>query len=77
MFFCDSPLTYLLLLRKQDNRCACSRGIEKLHYASFLGRLQRVEEQSQVINQAMAELATLPYLQDTSEKDVRMVSFYF
>ncbi|KAM9544123.1 spermatogenesis-associated protein 16 isoform 1-T2 [Guaruba guarouba] len=56
-----------------DNRCACSRGIEKLHYASFLGRLQRLEEQSQVINQAMAELATLPYLQDTSEKDVRML----
>ncbi|NWS38947.1 SPT16 protein, partial [Probosciger aterrimus] len=56
-----------------DNRCACSRGIEKLHYASFLGRLQRVEEQSQVINQAMAELATLPYLQDTNEKDVRML----
>ncbi|KQK78623.1 spermatogenesis-associated protein 16 [Amazona aestiva] len=56
-----------------DNRCACSLGIEKLHYASFLGRLQRVEEQSQVINQAMAELATLPYLQDTSEKDVRMM----
>ncbi|XP_057267549.1 spermatogenesis-associated protein 16 isoform X1 [Pezoporus wallicus] len=56
-----------------DNRCACSCGIERLHYASILGRLQRVEEQSQVINQAMAELATLPYLQDTSEKDVRML----
>ncbi|NXT26123.1 SPT16 protein, partial [Syrrhaptes paradoxus] len=56
-----------------DDRCACSRGIEKLHYASFLGRLQRVEEQSQVINQAMAELATVPYLQDISKKDAKLV----
>lgn len=74
---CNSPLTYLLLLRKQDNLCACSRGIEKLHYASFLGRLQRVEEQSQVINQAMAELATIPYLQDISQQDAELVSIYF
>uniref|UniRef100_A0A8C6J8L7 Uncharacterized protein n=1 Tax=Melopsittacus undulatus TaxID=13146 RepID=A0A8C6J8L7_MELUD len=45
----------------------------RLHYASFLGHLQRVEEESQVINQAMAELATLPYLQDTSEKDLQLL----
>uniref|UniRef100_A0A8B9EVD5 Spermatogenesis associated 16 n=1 Tax=Amazona collaria TaxID=241587 RepID=A0A8B9EVD5_9PSIT len=51
----------------------CIVCMAKLHYASFLGRLQRVEEQSQVINQAMAELATLPYLQDTSEKDMRLL----
>uniref|UniRef100_A0A8D0FPU1 Spermatogenesis associated 16 n=1 Tax=Strix occidentalis caurina TaxID=311401 RepID=A0A8D0FPU1_STROC len=56
-----------------DNHCACSRGIEKLHYASFLGRLQRVEEQSQVINQAMAELATIPYLQDVSQQDAKLL----
>ncbi|XP_069648809.1 spermatogenesis-associated protein 16 [Haliaeetus albicilla] len=56
-----------------DNLCACSRGIEKLHYASFLGRLQRVEEQSQVINQAMAELATIPYLQDISQQDAELL----
>ncbi|KFQ92002.1 Spermatogenesis-associated protein 16, partial [Nipponia nippon] len=56
-----------------DNLCACSRGIEKLHYASLLGRLQRVEEQSQVINQAMAELATLPYLQDISQQDAELL----
>ncbi|NXQ92457.1 SPT16 protein, partial [Nyctibius grandis] len=56
-----------------DNRCPCSRGIEKLHYASLLGRLQRVEEQSQVINQALAELATLPYLQDISQHDVKLL----
>lgn len=75
--FCFSPLTLLLLLRKQDNRCACSPGIEKLHYASLLGRLGRAEEQSQVINQAMAELATIPYLQDISQQDAELVSIYF
>ncbi|KAM6064541.1 spermatogenesis-associated protein 16 [Theristicus caerulescens] len=56
-----------------DNLCACSRGIEKLHYASLLGRLQRVEERSQVINQAMAELATIPYLQDISQQDAELL----
>ncbi|KAM7107001.1 LOW QUALITY PROTEIN: spermatogenesis-associated protein 16 [Ciconia maguari] len=56
-----------------DNLCACSHGIEKLHYASLLGRLQRVEEQSQVINQAMAELATVPYLQDISQQDAKLL----
>ncbi|XP_069720672.1 spermatogenesis-associated protein 16 [Phaenicophaeus curvirostris] len=56
-----------------DNRCPCARGIEKLHYASFLGCLQRVEEQSQVINQAMAELATVPYLQDISQQDAKLL----
>lgn len=75
--FGDSPLTCLLFLGKQDGLCACSRGIEKLHYASLLGRLQRVEQQSQVINQAMAELATLPYLQDISEQDAKLVSISF
>ncbi|NXV74574.1 SPT16 protein, partial [Atlantisia rogersi] len=60
-----------------DNLCACSRGIEKLHYASLLGRLQRGEEESQVINQAMAELATVPYLQDISQKDAKLVRFLF
>ncbi|KFV99181.1 Spermatogenesis-associated protein 16, partial [Eurypyga helias] len=53
-----------------DDIFACSSGVEKLHYASLLGRLQKVKEQSQVINQAMAELATIPYLQDISQQDV-------
>ncbi|KAM6305099.1 spermatogenesis-associated protein 16 [Aegotheles albertisi] len=56
-----------------DDRCACSRGIEKLHYASLLGRLQRDKEQSQVINQALAELATVPYLQDIRKRDVKLL----
>ncbi|XP_040535061.1 spermatogenesis-associated protein 16 isoform X1 [Gallus gallus] len=56
-----------------DDVCACSRAIEKLHYASILGRLQQVTEQSQVINQAMAELASIPYLQDISQQDAELL----
>ncbi|XP_060096890.1 spermatogenesis-associated protein 16 [Heteronotia binoei] len=53
--------------------CACSGMIEKLQHASLLGRLQRFKEQSQVINQAMAELATIPYLQDISQQDAELL----
>ncbi|XP_034294855.1 spermatogenesis-associated protein 16 isoform X3 [Pantherophis guttatus] len=56
-----------------ESFCACSGVIEKLQYASLLGRLQRIKEQSQVINQAMAELATIPYLQDISQPDAELV----
>ncbi|KAL1778268.1 spermatogenesis-associated protein 16, partial [Sigmodon hispidus] len=52
---------------------ACSGVIEKLHYASLLSRLQRVKEQAQVINQAMAELATVPYLQDISQQEAELL----
>ncbi|KAB0373716.1 hypothetical protein FD755_013972, partial [Muntiacus reevesi] len=52
---------------------ACSGVMEKLQYASLLSRLQRVKEQSQVINQAMAELATIPYLQDISQQEVGLL----
>lgn len=48
--------------------------IEKLQHASLLGRLQRLKEQSQVISQAVAELATIPYLQDISPQDAELVS---
>ncbi|XP_007435321.1 spermatogenesis-associated protein 16, partial [Python bivittatus] len=56
-----------------ESFCACSGVIEKLQYASLLGRLQRTKEQSQVINQAMAELATVPYLQDISQPDAELL----
>ncbi|XP_077204495.1 spermatogenesis-associated protein 16 isoform X2 [Paroedura picta] len=56
-----------------ESFCACSGVIEKLQHASLLGRLQRFKEQSQVINQAMAELATIPYLQDISQQDGELV----
>ncbi|CAI9175395.1 unnamed protein product [Rangifer tarandus platyrhynchus] len=52
---------------------ACSGVMEKLQYASLLSRLQRVKEQSQVINQAMAELATIPYLQDISQQEAGLL----
>ncbi|NXJ02972.1 SPT16 protein, partial [Psophia crepitans] len=68
-----SVMNFIRSTKLTDNLCACSRGIEKLHYASLLGRLQRVEEQSQVINQAMAELATVPYLQDISQQDATLL----
>uniref|UniRef100_A0A8D0H934 Spermatogenesis-associated protein 16 n=1 Tax=Sphenodon punctatus TaxID=8508 RepID=A0A8D0H934_SPHPU len=56
-----------------ESFCACSGVIEKLQYASLLSRLQRVKEQSQVINQAMAELATIPYLQDINQQDAELL----
>ncbi|KAL2804707.1 spermatogenesis-associated protein 16 [Daubentonia madagascariensis] len=52
---------------------ACSGVMEKLQYASLLSQLQRVKEQSQVINQAMAELATIPYLQDISQQEAELL----
>ncbi|XP_035931546.1 spermatogenesis-associated protein 16 [Halichoerus grypus] len=51
----------------------CSGVVEKLQYASLLSGLQRVKEQSQVINQAMAELATIPYLQDISQQEAELL----
>ncbi|MEE6501402.1 hypothetical protein FKM82_004160, partial [Ascaphus truei] len=51
----------------------CSGVIAKLQYASILHQLQRVKEQSQVIHQALAELATIPYLQDISQQDAGLL----
>ncbi|XP_077619808.1 spermatogenesis-associated protein 16 isoform X1 [Crocuta crocuta] len=51
----------------------CLGVMEKLQYASLLSRLQRVKEQAQVINQAMAELATIPYLQDISQQEAELL----
>ncbi|XP_032028168.1 spermatogenesis-associated protein 16 [Hylobates moloch] len=50
-----------------------SSGVVKLQYADLLSQLQRVKEQSQVINQAMAELATIPYLQDISPQEAELL----
>uniref|UniRef100_A0A8C5WJ36 Spermatosis associated 16 n=1 Tax=Leptobrachium leishanense TaxID=445787 RepID=A0A8C5WJ36_9ANUR len=51
----------------------CSGAIQKLQYASFLSQLRRVKEESQVINQALAELATLPYLQEISQQHAELL----
>ncbi|NXI14037.1 SPT16 protein, partial [Irena cyanogastra] len=53
----------------KDERGPCARAIEQFHRASLLSLLQRGEEQAQVLTQAMAELATVPYLQRLSQED--------
>ncbi|XP_053428826.1 spermatogenesis-associated protein 16 [Nycticebus coucang] len=52
---------------------ACAGVTEKLQYASLLSQLQRVKEQSQVTHQALAELATIPYLQDISQQEAELL----
>nr|XP_011712396.1 spermatogenesis-associated protein 16 [Macaca nemestrina] len=57
-----------------DGSFPASSGVmEKLQYAGLLSQLQRVKEQSQVINQAMAELATIPYLRDISQQEAELL----
>ena len=77
LYFCGFVLNHFLLLGDQGNFPACSGVMEKLQYASFLSQLQRVKEQSQVISQAMAELATIPYLQDISQREEELVRVCF
>ncbi|NWY22888.1 SPT16 protein, partial [Aphelocoma coerulescens] len=57
----------------KDERGPCARAIEQFHHASLLSRLQRGEEQAQVMTQAMAELATAPYLQRVSQEDNKLL----
>ncbi|NXM49345.1 SPT16 protein, partial [Gymnorhina tibicen] len=57
----------------KDERGPCARAIEQFHRASLLGQLQRGEEQAQVMTQAMAELATVPYLQRLSQEDDKLL----
>ncbi|KFO29807.1 spermatogenesis-associated protein 16 isoform X2 [Fukomys damarensis] len=66
-------LDFIKGTRLNGGLCACSGVMEKLQYASLLSQLQRVKEQSQVINQAMAELATIPYLQDISQQEAELL----
>ncbi|NXP94541.1 SPT16 protein, partial [Passerina amoena] len=70
---CASPLTSSLSLGPQDERGPCARAIEQFHHASLLSHLQRGEEQAQVMAQAMAELATVPYLQRISQEDDKLL----
>ncbi|NXT09557.1 SPT16 protein, partial [Prunella fulvescens] len=57
----------------KDERGPCARAIEQFHHASLLSHLQRGEEQAQVMAQAMAELATVPYLQRVSQEDDKLL----
>lgn len=70
-----SPVTSSLFLGQQDERGPCARAVEQFHHASLLSHLQRGEEQVQVMSQAMAELATVPYLQRVSQEDEELVGF--
>ncbi|KAJ1087592.1 hypothetical protein NDU88_000759 [Pleurodeles waltl] len=47
--------------------------VEKLQYSTFLNRLQRIKEESQAINQSMAELATIPYLQEMNQQEADLL----
>ncbi|NXK88115.1 SPT16 protein, partial [Formicarius rufipectus] len=57
----------------KDERSPCARAVELFHRASALGRLRRGQQQSQVMSQAMAELATIPYLQRVSQEDDKLL----
>ncbi|XP_041331209.1 spermatogenesis-associated protein 16-like [Pyrgilauda ruficollis] len=57
----------------KDERGPCARAIEQFHHASLLSHLQRGEEQAQVMAQAMAELATVPYLQRVAQEDDKLL----
>ncbi|NXA84573.1 SPT16 protein, partial [Thryothorus ludovicianus] len=57
----------------KDERGPCAWAIEQFHHANLLSHLQRGEEQAQVMIQAMAELATLPYLQRVSQEDDKLL----
>ncbi|NXY12159.1 SPT16 protein, partial [Pteruthius melanotis] len=57
----------------KDERGPCARAIEQFHHANLLSHLQRWEEQAQVMTQAMAELATVPYLQRVSQEDDKLL----
>ncbi|XP_030921326.1 spermatogenesis-associated protein 16 [Geospiza fortis] len=50
-----------------------SSKIKHFHHSSLLSHLQRGEEQAQVMAQAMAELATVPYLQRISQEDDKLL----
>ncbi|XP_050193347.1 spermatogenesis-associated protein 16-like [Myiozetetes cayanensis] len=57
----------------KDRRSPCARAIERFQRAALLGRSHRGHEQSQVMAQALAELATVPYLQRVSQEDDRLL----
>ncbi|XP_064021847.1 spermatogenesis-associated protein 16-like [Pogoniulus pusillus] len=58
---------------KLTDPCPCSRAIEKLQQASLFGRMQSLEKRDQLLEQVLAEIATLPYLQDLSQEDTRLL----
>ncbi|NWY90301.1 SPT16 protein, partial [Loxia curvirostra] len=68
-----AALAFIGSSKIKDERGPCARAIEQFHHASLLSHLQRGEEQAQVMAQAMAELATVPYLQRISQEDDKLL----
>ncbi|XP_033367468.1 spermatogenesis-associated protein 16 isoform X4 [Parus major] len=68
-----AAMAFLGSTKIKDERGPCAQAIEQFHHASLLSHLQRGEEQAQVMTQAMAELATVPYLQRVSEEDDKLL----
>ncbi|XP_066063364.1 spermatogenesis-associated protein 16-like [Chamaea fasciata] len=68
-----AALAFIGSTKIKDERGPCTRAIEKFHHASLLSHLQRGEEHAQVMTQAMAELATVPYLQRVSQEDGQLL----
>ncbi|XP_069474823.1 spermatogenesis-associated protein 16 [Ambystoma mexicanum] len=66
-------LDFLRCTKLPGSFCACAGAVERLQYSTFLSRSQRVKEENQVVNQAMAELATIPYLQEISQQDAELL----
>ncbi|XP_068021924.1 spermatogenesis-associated protein 16-like isoform X1 [Melanerpes formicivorus] len=68
-----SAMDFIRSTKLIDKRCPCSRAVEKLQQASLFGRMQHLEEQAQLLEQVMAEAATIPYLQDLSQEDTQLL----
>ncbi|NXD19329.1 SPT16 protein, partial [Spelaeornis formosus] len=66
-------LDFLGSTKIKDERGPCTRAVEQFYHAGLLKHLNRREEQAQVMSQAMAELATVPYLQRVSQEDGKLL----
>ncbi|XP_054035070.1 spermatogenesis-associated protein 16, partial [Dryobates pubescens] len=68
-----SAMDFIRSTKLIDERCPCSRALEKRQQASLFGRMQNLQEQAQLLEQVMAEVATIPYLQDLSQEDIQLI----
>ncbi|XP_048460560.1 spermatogenesis-associated protein 16 [Rhincodon typus] len=66
-------LDFTLCTKLAGGICPGAGVIEKLQYASYLSQLKRMKEQAQVINQTIAELATMPYLHEMSQHEIELL----
>ncbi|XP_072113059.1 spermatogenesis-associated protein 16-like [Mobula birostris] len=66
-------LDFTLCTKLAGGICPGVGVLEKLQYASYLSQLKRMKEQAQVINQTIAELATMPYLHEMSQHEIELL----